>query len=299
MKFCVTGGTGFIGSGVLANLKSRGIESVILARDSRLTPDRGIDLDLLDPALDWDRLFTEMKPTHLIHLAWDVRPVLYWTSELNHEWVMQSKRMIESFLRCGGKRFTVAGTCAEYDWKSPSPFGENSVENPSTLYGQCKLELLNWIRARFKNQPEIWSWGRIFFPYGSGEKPEKLVPSILGKLSKGEAVELKNPKFISDYIHVADLGRYFVEATLSSAHGVFSFGSGQGLSVEEIAAMALKIYGKGEVRSSADAPPPAPYPIIADTTRLRKFDLAPKISFAQWLETEILGAESKVGRQNS
>ena len=52
-----------------------------------------------------------VRPTHLLHLAWDTTPRVYWTSADNLRWVQTSLDLIQAFVCLGGRRIVFAGTC--------------------------------------------------------------------------------------------------------------------------------------------------------------------------------------------
>ena len=50
-----------------------------------------------------------MKPSHLIHLAWEAVPPACYVSINNYYWLTSSISLIQHFTTCGGKRVVVAG----------------------------------------------------------------------------------------------------------------------------------------------------------------------------------------------
>ena len=163
----VTGGSGFIGRPALPLLVERGYE-VWVARASASRGDlpagvREIQADLLR-AEDLDRLFATVKPTHLLHLAWDVTHGQFWKSPENLRWVAASLELTRRFAENGGKRAVFAGTCAEYDWSVGRCVEDETPLKPATLYGVAKNSLHEVARNFFKQQGLSYAWGRIFLP---------------------------------------------------------------------------------------------------------------------------------------
>ena len=66
------------------------------------------------------------------------------------------------------------GTCAEYDWSTGGRLAEDAPCRPATRYGRAKLALS---RAAAEMAMPV-AHARLFFPYGPGEDPRRLVPSV-------------------------------------------------------------------------------------------------------------------------
>ena len=105
MPVLVTGGAGFVGRAVVDALARRG--SVVVAP--------GVErprVDLTDPAAV-DSVVAAAGAETLVHAAWyggDDRI----DSPRNADWVQHTGRLVESFLRAGGRRVVTLGTCFEY-----------------------------------------------------------------------------------------------------------------------------------------------------------------------------------------
>src|SRR6185312_12912218 len=140
------------------------------------------DADLLDPEAV-TRLVRDVRPTHLLHLAWYAVPGAFWESPENARWLEASTRLLEAFAVSGGTRAVVAGTCAEYDWSGDGALSEASTPlSPRTAYGEAK----NALRAAAERLSVSLGWGRVFFLYGPHEDPRRLVASVARSLVAGE-----------------------------------------------------------------------------------------------------------------
>jgi len=88
MRILVTGARGFIGRHCVEALQNNGAE--VHGTTSRTKHDQPSKVhwhrcDLLD-ANETSRLIAQLRPTHLVHLAWIATPGVYWTSPLNEAW---------------------------------------------------------------------------------------------------------------------------------------------------------------------------------------------------------------------
>ena len=86
-RVLVTGATGFVGRWTLPCLVDRGFEVHAVSRRADPPPRDGVTwrrLDLLDGAIE--ALVRQVRPTHLLHFAWETTPLEYWVSLDNLRW---------------------------------------------------------------------------------------------------------------------------------------------------------------------------------------------------------------------
>jgi nucleoside-diphosphate-sugar epimerase len=72
-------------------------------------------------------------------------------------------------------------------------------------------------------------WGRIFFLYGPGEKPGRLVSGIISNLLAGRRIETTAGTQIRDFTHVADVAGAFAALCDSDVTGPINIASGHTL----------------------------------------------------------------------
>lgn len=79
------------------------------------------------------------------------------------------------------------------------------------------------------------AWGRIFFPYGPGDEPQRLVPSLLAALAVGRPVDVTDGAQIRDFIYAEDVADLLVRLLAASeATGAYNVGTGRGTAVREV-----------------------------------------------------------------
>lgn len=231
----LTGASGFIGHHCVEPLLARGYEvhavSTKAAReDKRVQWHRA---DLLQPGVA-KALLAEVKPTHLLHLAWFVVPGKLITSPENFSWVRASMELVQEFAAQGGKRLTVCGSGYEYDWNYGYCSEKLTPAAPNTVYGACK-QALNLLVQSFAGQASLSAaWGRVFFLYGPNEHPQRLVSSVILSLLKGEPAKCSHGRQIRDYMHVQDVADGLVALLDSEATGSVNVSSGQATTLREI-----------------------------------------------------------------
>ena len=208
------------------------------------------------------RAVEEVRPTHLLHLAWFAEHREYWTSPENRRWVDASLRLVQRFRELGGERAVVAGSCAEYDWRAGVCVEDETPLAPRGLYGESK----NALREALGEDGV--AWGRIFFLFGPHEHPERLVPSVVRPLLHGEQARVSEGNQRRDFLHVGDVGDAFAALVDSEATGPVNVGSGDARSVRELVETAAGIVGRPELVRFG-APVDEEPLVVADVTRLR------------------------------
>ena len=208
-RVLVTGATGFIGSHTIAPLMNLGFEVHATSTspnssDNRFPP--GVichQVDLLDSVQGAD-LIAQIRPTHLLHLAWIVKPGELISSPENLDWVVTSLALIRAFHDHGGQRVVCTGSCYEYDWRYGYCSEGLTPTVPNTTYGASKNALRELIEAYGRDQGLSNAWARLFFLYGPNENPNRLASSVIVALLRGQEAKSSHGLQIRDYIHVQD-----------------------------------------------------------------------------------------------
>jgi len=288
-RVLVTGATGFIGEPVVRALVARGHETHIVVRPGPAKPhELGSAIthhaDLLDGSSP-RRLIETIRPSHLIHLAWDATPGKFWTSPLNLDWVGASLMLLRAFWDAGGRRAVVGGSCAEYDWSHARLDEALTPLAPATLYGHAKNGLRDIAAAHAALVGGSLAWARIFMLYGPREAPARFVPSIVTGLLAGQPVDCTAGTQQRDFMHVADVAGALVALLESDLEGAVNVASGLCLPLRDIADMLGALIGRPElIRLGArPTPPNEPDRLEAAVDRLRAIGYAPRYDLARGL----------------
>lgn len=290
-RVLVTGARGFIGRHALTTLRVDGFEvHAVTHGDTRSVP--GDDTcqwhraNLLDAAAI-EPLIRSVRPTHLLHFAWDAVPGQYWTSLDNFSWVQASLELLRRFHEAGGTRVVMAGTCAEYDWAYGYCSEAVTPTNPKTPYGTCKLSLQRMLQAYSRETGVSSAWGRIFSLYGPHEHPSRLVSSVARAVLRGEPVRCTHGNQLRDYLHVQDVADAFVALLDSDVTEPVNIASGQPVYLKEVI-YKLADYVKRRDLVELGAIPSAmdePHLLCADIRRLHDaVDWVPRFNLDRGLE---------------
>jgi nucleoside-diphosphate-sugar epimerase len=179
--------------------------------------------------------------------------------------------LFREFAKAGGHRIVAMGSCAEYNWKQGSGREGATSLQPASLYGRSKQSLRRMLDDLASSGAVNAAWARLFFPYGPGEHPSKLVSSLSTALLKGEAAECATPDLRRDFIYAADVGSALASVLASDLTGAIDIGSGVAVRIREVAESVARAIGRTDLLRFRTPVPGADEdpPVIADVTRLK------------------------------
>ncbi len=268
-RVLVTGASGYVGRQVVAALRRRGHD--VVAASSRVR-DGAVAADLLAPGGPAARV-AETGAERLVHLARYAEHGRFWTAPENLDWVGATLALLRAFREAGGRRAVVAGSCAEYAWDKEGPCAENVTPlEPATLYGAAKQAAHVAAEAYAAQEDLSLAWGRIFFSFGPGEAPGRLIPSVAGALLRGEEAPVTGGEQVRDFLAVEELGDAFAALLDSDVGGAVNVASGRGVPVRDLVAMVARAAGREELVRYGALPsrPGDPASIVADVGRLER-----------------------------
>lgn len=279
-RVCVTGGAGFLGTGLIDRLERAGCREIFVPLHK--------DYDLVD--IDAVRqMYSDAEPDVVIHLAAVVggiganreHPGSFFYKNL----MMGVQLMHEAMLRKVSK-FVAIGTICAYPKLTPVPFREDDLwggypEETNAPYGLAKKMLL--VQAQ-SYRAEYGMNAIYLLPvnlYGPGDNfdPETshVIPALIRKCveavrsSADEVVLWGDGSPTREFLHVDDAAKGIVAATASyNDPDPVNLGSGMEISIRDLATKIAKLTGfSGTITWDASKPNGQPRRCL-DTTRARE-----------------------------
>jgi nucleoside-diphosphate-sugar epimerase len=141
---------------------------------------------------------------------------------------------------------------------------------PATLYGAAKDGLRRILQAYAATAGLSLGWGRLFYLYGPGETPGRLVGDAARALLTGQRLATSEGRQRRDLLHVADVGAAFAALLDSEVEGPVNLGSGEAVLVRRILETIGALTGRPDLIDFGARPlgPTEPACIEADIRRL-------------------------------
>jgi nucleoside-diphosphate-sugar epimerase len=271
-RILLTGATGFVGRQVLRELRARGAQVSLVLRSGRDVPDGAAAVHITDDLFSENAKFWRAACAGIdtiVHVAWYAEPGKYVTSPENLTCMSGTIRMAQAAAAAGVKRFVGIGTCFEYDLAA-GLLRTSTPLAPRNPYGAAKAGTYLALSRTLPGMGVAFAWARLFYLYGEGEDPRRLVPYLHERLSNGKVAELSSGNQIRDYLDVAEAGRRIAGIALSQAQGTFNISSGIPLTVRQLAERIAGDYRRPDLLRFGARPdnPDDPPCVIGEPTHL-------------------------------
>ncbi|PJG47759.1 hypothetical protein CAF53_05515 [Sphingobium sp. LB126] len=239
-RILVTGAGGFVGAAVAGLAARRGHQVTALVRNP--SAPRVVELadrcditvaDLAHGEAVRDAL-VQARPDIIIHSAWEGVGGPARASDVQLDNIRTTVALLDAAIATGASRFVGIGSQAEYG-RHDRRIDETAPTEPFLLYGAAKLSACHLTRQRASDAGIGFAWLRLFSPYGPGDNPNWLIPSVATQILTGTAPRTSAGTQKWDYLHIADTAEGVMAAALTdSAQGVFNLSSGRAITVRTI-----------------------------------------------------------------
>jgi len=245
MRIFITGISGFIGKSLIKRLSLRSNKLLLLAKDQE---DRrllaGYKQDIVTGDLKdiprFRKCIADFNPEVCIHLAWESIPDFSFDMcKKNLDNSLTLINFIKGQIEC--KKLIISGTCAEYG-RTKGMCSESDNININSFFSWAKYSLYRYSRFICKKSDKDLIWFRIFYAYGSGQRKESLIPSLVRSFKRGVKPDMGNALNANDFIHVEDVAEAFAIAVNKKIKpGIYNLGSGKSTKVIDICKITEKI----------------------------------------------------------
>jgi UDP-glucose 4-epimerase len=295
VRVLVTGGAGYIGSVVAAQLVAAGHEVTVLDDLSTGYADAAppgaafIKGTLRDCAAEVLADGTEA----VVHLAARslvgesvAEPAKYWSANLGG-----TIALLEAMREIGVRTIVFSSTAAVYGEPERTPITETDPARPTNPYGATKLAVDTTL-AEFAR---LHGFGAISLRYfnvagahragdgtwfGERHHPEThLIPNVLASVAAGRRVQVFGDDYptpdgtcIRDYIHVTDVADAHLlalQACRPGQHRVYNLGDGTGFSVRQVIDVCAEVTGTGIGVEVTARRPGDPAVLVASSARIQ------------------------------
>jgi GDP-L-fucose synthase len=305
-RFVVTGGSGFLGSHVVRQLKEKGAKDVFVPQSVKynLTKEEAIV-----------RMYRDARPEIVIHLAAVVGGIganrenpgrFFYDNLVMGVQLMEQARLFDV------KKFVAVGTICSYPKFTPVPFKEENLwdgypEETNAPYGLAKKMMLVQSQA----YREQYGFHSIFLLpvnlYGPGDnfdpQSSHVIPALIKKCldalrnREDEIVVWGTGRATREFLYAEDAAEAILLASEKfDKPDPVNIGAGFEISIRELAEMIAEVAGfKGRIVWDATKPDGQPRRMLDTSRALREFGFQAKTPFREGLRKTIEWYRNKTG----
>jgi UDP-glucose 4-epimerase len=230
--FVVTGASGFIGRSVVLALARRGVP--VLAA-SRRALEFGPSIQRMT-VTSYAALRPPSVASVLLHLA-EPRDVGS-ADNAGETYVADRRETLAQLLAKKWGHVVYASSAAVYGDEDRAPHRTDDEIKPRGAYAQAKVACEQDVLAHGGTV------SRIVNVYGPGMAENNVISDILRQIPGDGPLIVRDRKPKRDYLWIGDLSDGLVALAMSLKPGIFHFGTGRGISVGEVARIALDRAGE-------------------------------------------------------
>ena len=297
-RVTVTGGAGFLGSFVVAELQKRGATDIFVPRSK--------DYDLVKHE-DVVRMLEDAQPDVIIHLAAHVGGIganRLHPAEFFYDNLMMGVQLMHEAWKRGVEKFVAIGTVCAYPKFTPVPFKEDDLwngypEETNAPYGLAKKMLL--VQAQAYRQQ--YGFNAIYLLpvnlYGPRDnfdlESSHVIPALIRKMIEAQERGDRNVVLWGDgsptreFLYVEDAAEGIVQAAEKyDGPEPVNLGSGQEISIKDLAEIIAEQTGfQGELVWDTTKPNGQPRRALDVSRAKRYFGWEAKTSFPEGLKRTV------------
>ena len=294
----VTGGAGFLGRAVCQRLHALGASDVLIPRkaDFDLTTENAVD-----------RLYKEMRPQIVLHLAAEVggiganmlNPGRYFYANM-----AMAMHMIEGARRYGVEKFLQTGTICAYPKFTPVPFQEDNLwngypEETNAPYGIAKkasMVMLDAYRIQYGLKSAYVLPVNLYGPHDNFDlQTSHVIPALIRKCveaQRAKALHIEcwgNGSASREFLYVDDAADGLVRAAeVMNVPEPINLGTGNEITIRNLVQMIAKLCDfHGEIRWDITKPDGQPRRCLDTKRAQERLGWQAKVGFEDGLKRTI------------
>lgn len=298
-RIYLAGHTGLVGSAILRALQARGYQNLVTRTHQQL--------DLIDQART-SAFLAQEKPDVVILAAARVGGIMAnWTYpyEFCYENLAVELNVIHAAFQAGVKRLVFLGSSCIYPRLAPQPLKEEyllsgPLEETNRPYAVAKIAGIELCRSLNREYGTTYIGLMPTNLYGPGDnfdlETSHVLPALIRKFHDAKTASSPPPAVVlwgtgtprREFLHVDDLARavcLLLELDLQGCEwmpdGLLNVGSGEDLTIAEIAALVQGVVGwDGPVEWDTGKPDGTPRKLL-DVSRIKSLGWQPQISLEE------------------
>jgi UDP-glucose 4-epimerase len=309
MQVLITGGAGFIGSNLMAELVAQGHGVTVLDNLSsgyRLNLEpfpevRFVEGDIRDGAAVADAVVGAEVVFHMAASVGNKRSIDHplEDAEVN---VLGTLRVLDAARVAGVRKIVASSSAGIFGELKTLPIQEDHPVEPDTPYGSTKLCMEKECLAYAKLYPMEAVCLRYFNVYGPNQRFDaygNVIPIFVFKALRGQPITVfGDGEQTRDFVNVKDVVQANIKAALShGVSGAYNIGGGGRITINRLVKL---LHEEGGLNLSVESGPPRPGDVrdsLADITAAQKaFGFEPRVGMTEGLREYVNWARTEVAR---
>lgn len=256
MRVVITGGAGFIGSYLCDEFQANGdevhvIDNLSSGRIGRLPAGVRFHQESVLNASRVRALITEIRPDLICHLAAqvDVRRSVASPGRDAKVNVLGTVNMLEAARAVDARMLFSSTGGAIYGEEAPIPTPEGTFPAPGSPYGvakYCSEQYVSLYNQLFGYEHAVLRLANVYGPRQGSSGEAGVVSVFCANGIQGDSLAIYGDgKQTRDYVYIEDCVRAFMAAAGYGKAGIWNIGTGNEVTVLELAALVIQFTGRG------------------------------------------------------